>query len=275
MNPERLREVLERLAGGSMGVDAALEELKAPAVEDLGFARVDTHRSLRCGFPEVVFCEGKPPEQAAEIAKVIVERCGRVLTTRADEATREAIREAVSGAASGIEIEESAVARAVRAGSVPERESAGEILVICAGTSDIPVAEEAAFTARAMGSPVRTLYDVGVAGIHRLMDQYEAVRKANVLVVAAGMEGALASVVGGIVDRPVIAVPTSVGYGASFGGLAALLAMLNSCASNVAVVNIDNGFGAGYVATLINTINTVNAAEKAGEAGETSPVDHA
>lgn len=260
MNPERVREILEEVAGGKRSVPSALEALKSPAAHDLGFARVDTARSERCGFPEVIFCQGKSPRQAAGIAKVVFEKCGRVLATHAGEETREAIRSAVRGVRPDVELEENAAARAVRAGPIVPRKSAGEILVVSAGTSDIPVAEEAAFTARAMGSAVQTLYDVGVAGIHRLMDRYELIRKANVLVVVAGMEGALASVVGGLVDRPVIAVPTSVGYGASFGGVAALLAMLNSCASNVAVVNIDNGFGAGYVASLIGELRPSNEA---------------
>jgi NCAIR mutase (PurE)-related protein len=252
MRVERVRKVLEELTRGERSVDSALDALGSPGVCDLGFARVDTGRAARCGFPEVVFCQGKSPEQAGAIARAIFEGCGRVLATRADEETRETIRRAILKVSPDAEIEENAVARAVRAGAIVPRRCAGEILVVSAGTSDMPVAEEAAFTARAMGSPVQALYDVGVAGIHRLMGEHELIRKANVLVVVAGMEGALASVVGGMVDRPVVAVPTSIGYGASFGGLAALLAMLNSCASNVTVVNIDNGFGAGYVATLMN-----------------------
>jgi len=253
MNPECLRELLDEVARGARSVDDALAEVArlAPSglVEDLGFARVDLHRAARCGFPEVVFCQGKSPHQVLEIARAVFDRCGRVLATRADEAVRAAIRSGFDGR----EVEENAVARAVRVGSAARRDCAGEVLVVSAGTSDIPVAEEAAFTVQAMGSPVRTLYDVGVAGIHRLLEERDSVRRANVVVVVAGMEGALASVIGGLVDRPVIAVPTSVGYGASFGGLAALLTMLNSCAAGVTVVNIDNGFGAGYVAALVNT----------------------
>ena len=268
MNAERVRGILDEVAAGKRSVDSAIEELASPAVHDLGFARVDTARAERCGFPEVIFCEGKSPEQAARIARVIFEKWGRVLATHADPGTRAAIREAVLHVTSDAEVEENAAARAVRAGAIVPRRSAGEILVISAGTSDIPVAEEAAFTARAMGSPVETLYDVGVAGIHRLMDQRELVQGANVLVVVAGMEGALASVVGGLVDRPVIAVPTSIGYGASFGGIAALLSMLNSCASNVTVVNIDNGFGAGYVAALVNEARTADEAAPPKERAE-------
>ena len=248
MDSEHLRKTLEELARGERSVESALKAVEAALVADLGFARVDAHRAARCGFPEVVFCQGKTPEQAARIARAVFDRCGRVLATRADDAARAALRAEFSREG----LEENAVARAVLAGGPATRACAGEVVVVSAGTGDIPVAEEAAFTARAMGSPVRTLYDVGVAGLHRLLASSELIRKANVLVVVAGMEGALASVVGGLVRRPVIAVPTSIGYGASFGGLAALLAMLNSCAAGVCVVNIDNGFGAGYVAALIN-----------------------
>jgi len=248
MNAEELRAVLEELAGGKLTVDSALDALKATPVEDLGFARLDLHRGLRCGFPEVVFCQGKTPEQVRKIARVLFDKCGRALATRAGDAVRAALREEFEGE----DFEENEAARAVRVGPAPSRTVAGEVLVVTAGTGDIPVAEEAAFTARAAGSPVRTLYDVGVAGIHRLFEARDEIRRANVIVVVAGMEGALASVVGGLVDRPVIGVPTSIGYGASFGGAAALLAMLNSCAPGVSVVNIDNGFGAGYVASLIN-----------------------
>jgi hypothetical protein len=248
MNADRLRELLQAVATGRETVDSALEELGVAPFEDLGFACVDTHRGLRCGFPEVVLCHGKTPEQAARIARVLFDRCGRVLATRADDEVRSALRAEFEGE----ELEENEVARAVLVGPPSKRETCGGVLVVSAGTGDVPVAEEAAFTARALGSPVETVYDVGVAGIHRLFGSREAVRRANVLVVVAGMEGALASVVGGLVDRPVIAVPTSVGYGASFGGIAALLGMLNSCAPCVSVVNIDNGFGAGYIAALIN-----------------------
>jgi len=248
MNADRLREVIERVASGGLTVESALQALRGANVEDMGFARVDLHRGVRCGFPEVVFCEGKTPEQVRKIARVLYDKCGRVLATRADES----VRAELAAEFEGCEFEENAVARAVLVGGAHERKTVGEIAVVSAGTGDIPVAEEAAFTARAMGSPVRTLYDVGVAGIHRLLDARDDIQRANVVIVVAGMEGALASVVGGLVDRPVIGVPTSIGYGASFGGAAALLAMLNSCAAGVSVVNIDNGFGAGYVAALIN-----------------------
>lgn len=248
MASERIKKLLEELARGERSVDSVLEVLRAPPVEDLGFACVDAHRELRCGFPEVIFCQGKTVRQVVEIARAIYGRSGRVLATRADDATRNALREEFSGQP----FQENAAARAVLVGKPRQAAYAGEVAVVSAGTCDIPVAEEAAFTARAMGSPVQTLYDVGVAGIHRLLGSSDLLRRANVIVVVAGMEGALASVVGGLVSRPVIAVPTSVGYGASFGGLAALLAMLNSCAAGVCVVNIDNGFGAGYLAALIN-----------------------
>jgi len=248
MNADRLREVIEQVASGGCTVDSALEALRGANVEDMGFARVDLHRGVRCGFPEVIFCEGKTPEQVRKIARVLYDKCGRVLATRADESARAELVAEFEGR----EVEENAVARAVLVGGAHERKTVGEIAVVSAGTGDIPVAEEAAFTARAMGSPVKTLYDVGVAGIHRLLDARDDIQRANVVIVVAGMEGALASVVGGLVDRPVIGVPTSIGYGASFGGVAALLSMLNSCAAGVSVVNIDNGFGAGYVAALIN-----------------------
>jgi NCAIR mutase (PurE)-related protein len=250
MNGERIRKLLEGVRSGSLEIGAAEVELSRSLsrAEDLGFARVDIARGERCGFPEVIFCQGKSPRQAASIARRLFDRCGRVLATRADDAIRAALREEFSGSP----FEECEAARAVLVGPPATRKCAGDVLVLSAGTCDIPVAEEAAFTARAMGSPVRTVYDVGVAGLHRLLGEHEAIRNANVLVVVAGMEGALASVVGGLVSRPVIAVPTSIGYGASFGGLAALLAMLNSCAAGVTVVNIDNGFGAGYAAALMN-----------------------
>ncbi len=274
MNTERLRGLFARVAEGTLQVEAAVEEahkeahkevagLSVPAgVDDLGFARVDAHRAARCGFPEVVFCEGKSPHQVVAIARSLFERCGRVLATRADES----VRAALASAFEAEPVEENATARAVLVGSPMARRVAGTVLVISAGTGDIPVAEEAAFTARALGSPVETLYDVGVAGIHRLFGSWETIRRASVLVVIAGMEGALASVVGGLVSRPVVAVPTSVGYGASFGGLAALLAMLNSCAAGVTVVNIDNGFGAGYAAALMNEVAAGPAdGERAGK----------
>jgi NCAIR mutase (PurE)-related protein len=247
MDPTRLRDLLESVRAGSLPVDAALSSLRALPFADLAnMAKVDHHRALRCGIPEVIFCPGKRPEDVGRIAREMLEHGSAVLATRADAAHFEAVR-AVAPAARW---EERARCVVVEREDAPER--FGLVLVISAGTSDIPVAEEARVTAEALGSRVRTIYDVGVAGLHRLLAHREALAEANAIVVVAGMEGALASVVGGLVARPVVAVPTSVGYGASFGGLAALLAMLNSCAAGVSVVNIDNGFGAATVAHLVN-----------------------
>ena len=217
--------------------------------EEMGFAKIDNHRAERRGFPEAIFCEGKTPEQVAQIVQKMNEGKSNILATRADEETFEAVKKLVPEA----EYHENARLIVVRKEELtpdPDR----FILVMTAGTSDIPVAEEAAITAELMGHRVERVFDVGVAGIHRLFAQQEKIREANVLVVAAGMEGALASVVGGLVSKPVIALPTSIGYGASFGGVAALLGMLNSCAAGVAVVNIDNGFGAGRLAGMMNSM---------------------
>jgi NCAIR mutase (PurE)-related protein len=245
---ETLRRLLEQVKAGAISLDEGVVRLRDLTFEDIGFARVDHHRRLRRGFPEVVFAEGKTVSQTVEIAGRLLAHGEDLLVTRADEATATALLAAHPKA------EHNALARTVRWRA--ERAGPGRpgILVISAGTSDLPVAEEAVVTAEAFGNEVVTLYDVGVAGIHRLLGQKEAIQGARVLVVVAGMEGALPSVVGGLTSRPVIAVPTSTGYGASFGGLAALLAMLNSCASGVTVVNIDNGFGAGVAASLINRL---------------------
>jgi len=246
-----LRELLNCVKSGRLSVDEAVDKLKDLPYEDIEFARIDHHRSVRTGFPEVVFCQGKSNSQIAEIVKRLAERNSIVLATRADESAFESVREILPHA----EYHRAARIIVVRVPGLAEQthpEDAKFILIVSAGTADIPVAEEAAVTAESMGSKVERLYDVGVAGIHRLLDQKGILDKANVIIVAAGMEGALASVVGGLVDKPVIAVPTSIGYGASFQGLAALLSMLNTCAEGVAVVNIDNGFGAGYFAHLIN-----------------------
>lgn len=229
-----------------MEVDAAVERMRHLPFEDLGFAKVDHHRALRHGMPEVVFAKGKTPEQVAEIAFHLASNTPNVLVTRADQATADRVRERMPDA------EYFPLSGALRIWCDRTVHGKGKIAVISAGTSDIPVAEEAQITAEVMGNHVEVIYDIGVAGIHRLMNSRERLMDARVVVVCAGMEGALPSVVGGLVACPVIAVPTSVGYGASFHGLAALLGMLNSCASNVTVVNIDNGFGAGYVASLIN-----------------------
>jgi NCAIR mutase (PurE)-related protein len=247
MNPQWLNELLENVQQGTLSVEDALEQLRGFPYEDVGgFARLDSHRSLRKGFPEVVFCPGKTTEQIVQIVARIREREARVMAARASAEVAEAVQAAFPDAVYHT------AARMIVAGGPAPQSGRGTVLVVSAGTADIPVADEAAVTAETMGSPVERLYDVGVAGIHRLLGSRERVLAANVLVVAAGMEGALASVVSGLVNRPVIAVPTSVGYGASFGGLSALLTMLNSCAPGIAVVNIDNGFGAGYTAHLIN-----------------------
>jgi NCAIR mutase (PurE)-related protein len=248
MDERALRELLERVRAGEAGVDDAVGALRKLPFEGMGFAHLDTHRALRAGFPEVVFCEGKRPEQAAAIIARLAEGRGPVLGTRAGPELYGLVRELVPDA----RYHELARAIVVEREPLPRRP--GSILVVCAGTADLPVAEEAAVTAELMGNQVERLADVGVAGLHRLLAHVERVQTASVLVVVAGMEGALPSVVGGLVRRPVIAVPTSVGYGASFGGLAALLAMLNSCAAGVTVVNIDNGFGAGYAASMINAL---------------------
>jgi NCAIR mutase (PurE)-related protein len=248
MNSQRVTELLRDVRNGRQSIEAALRQLQSLAIHNLDFARVDGHRSLRKGFPEVIYCEGKTPKQVVAIARKILQHNENLLATRAGKQTYRAIRRAFPKA----RYHEAARAITVVKKPIPKR--AGTIAVLCAGTTDIPVAEEAAVTADIMGNRVKKYYDVGVAGIHRLLAVHEELFDANVLIVVAGMEGALPSVVGGLVDKPVIAVPTSVGYGASFGGIAALLAMLNSCASGVTVVNINNGFGAGYAASLINQL---------------------
>ncbi len=231
---------------GSVEVEEAVSALRAMPFEDLGFAKVDHHRGLRCGFPEVIYCEGKSIEQLVSIVEARVAGGGNVLATRASAEMFEAVRRRFPAAV------HNPVARTITIAQAQSPGGGGTIAIVSAGTSDMPVAEEARETAEIMGQKTQTFYDVGVAGIHRLLAYSSALQSASVVVVVAGMEGALASVVGGLVDCPVIAVPTSIGYGASFHGLAALLAMLNSCASGVAVVNIDNGFSAGYLAAQIN-----------------------
>lgn len=248
MNESRLKEILAQVKAGSLSVEGATEALRDLPFEDLGFARVDHHRSLRRGFPEVVLGQGKTAEQLLSIAQSIRSRGQAVLITRLEE------DQAARLAASFPEAKWRPLSRTLTIGEPEKLNGKGLILVMCAGTSDIPVAEEAAVTARIMGHEVAEVYDVGVAGLHRLLEARELMAQARVFVVVAGMEGALPSVVAGLIDKPVIAVPTSTGYGTSFGGLSALLAMLNSCASGVAVVNIDNGFGAGYLASLINRL---------------------
>lgn len=245
MDQNQLKELLEQVRAGAVDVEAAMGRLHHMPFEDLGFAKVDHHRALRHGMPEVVFGLGKTPEHIVEIASRLAERAPNVLVTRAEPKAAELLRSRFP------EGEYFPLSKAFRIWRDRSKQKPG-IAVACAGTSDIPVAEEARVTAEIMGNEVDAIHDIGVAGIHRLFSNRERLTAARVVIVCAGMEGALPSVVGGMVSAPVIAVPTSIGYGASFQGLAALLGMLNSCASNVTVVNIDNGFGAGYVASLIN-----------------------
>jgi len=244
---EKVRELLESVARGRMTPDQALARLRNLPVDDLGFARVDLHRSLRHGVPEAVFCPGKTPEQVVAIARRLADGHDNILCTRADLAVTTAL------AASGLDCQVHSGARLVVVKPTPG-EGIGLIAVVSAGTSDMPVAEEASVTAEAMGNRVERIYDCGVAGLHRLVPHLDRLNEANAIIAVAGMEGALPSVIGGLVDRPVIAVPTSVGYGASFGGIAALLAMLSSCAPGVSVVNIDNGYGAAAQANQINKL---------------------
>ncbi len=244
MEEARLRELLAQVADGSLSVREAIERLKVLPFEDMEFAKVDHHRTLRRGFPEVIFCEGKAPEEIVRIARGIIEQGGNILATRC----RETLFADVAPLLPEARYHGEGALFVVERHEIARR---GSVAVVSGGTSDRPVAEEAALTAHYLGCEVLRLYDVGVAGIHRLLSSWEQIRDADVLIVVAGMEGALASVVAGIADAPIIAVPTSVGYGASFGGLAALLTMLNSCAGGVTVVNIDNGFGAGFAAAVI------------------------
>ena len=246
MDRKKIRKLLKDIKAGKIEVTEAFRILKYLPYEDLRFAKIDTHRDLRRGFPEVIFCKGKTLEQIRKIIKRVSLRNEFIMATKADKGVYEAIKN----------IRQDAVyyetAKIVLIGQKRKKKSKKIILVVSAGTSDAPVAEEAAVTAEALGNIVERLYDIGVAGIHRLFDNKEKLFNANVVIVVAGMEGALASIIGGLVDKPVIAVPTSVGYGASFDGLAALLSMLNCCVPGVTVVNIDNGFGAGYFAGIIN-----------------------
>ena len=248
MNDERLRSLLEEVRHGRCDVDAAVGKLRHMPYEDLGFAKVDHHRELRHGMPEVILGQGKTVDEVQAISGKLLERSPNLLVTRASEAMFEAVRALDDGA------EFFPRSGAVRVWGDRQIRGKANIAVVCAGTSDIPVAEEARVTAEVMGNEIDAIYDVGVAGIHRLLSKIERLEAARVVICCAGMEGALPSALGGLVSVPVIAVPTSVGYGASFNGLSALLGMLNSCSSNVSVVNIDNGFGAAYVATLINRL---------------------
>lgn len=248
MDEKTLRNLLEEIRGGRLSVDQGLERLRHLPFEDLGFARIDHHRALRQGFAEVVFGRGKTADQVEAIVERMLPRKHNILVTR----SREEVFRRIQGLSPKARFHQESGTIAILQDE--EIRGKGTILVVSAGTADIPVAQEAVVTAQAMGNRVETLYDVGVAGIHRLLDARERLLAARVVIVAAGMEGALPSVVGGLVSAPVVAVPTSIGYGASFGGVAALLGMLNSCASNVSVVNIDNGYGAGFVASLINRL---------------------
>ncbi len=246
MQEQALRALLASVRGGEIEVDEALSRLRRLPFEDLGFAKVDHHRAIRCGCPEVIYCQGKTPDQVVAIVGKRIEAGDNVLATRASPEVFDAVKRKFERS------EYNRLARTIAIRTVASSPGHGTIALLSAGTSDLPVAEEARVTAEIMDQHVETYYDVGVAGIHRLLAHAEVLQRANVLIVVAGMDGALPSVVGGLVEAPVIAVPTSVGYGASFGGLAALLTMLNSCAPGVAVVNIDSGFAAGYLATVIN-----------------------
>ncbi len=247
MRVESIRDLLADVARGAIDPDEALERIRALPFEDIGFAKIDHHRGLRCGAPEVIFCQGKTPQQVAKIAERILSSGADLLATRADRDCWEAVRAVCDDAV----YDETARCITVRRTTV---EPVGRVMIVTAGTADLPVAREAAVTAEMLGADVQLVNDVGVAGLHRLLAHTEDLQRANVILVVAGMEGALASVVGGLVARPVVGVPTSVGYGAGFGGVAPLLTMLNSCAAGVAVVNIDNGFGAGYIGALINAM---------------------
>lgn len=249
MNIQRLRQLLNDVKSGSIAIDDAINELKKLPFEDMGFAQLDTHRELRNGHPEVIYCAGKTVEQVAAIVEKMLQlKCQNILATRASVD----VYKALQAIAPNVEYNEIARIAVINRQPIPKPDTF--IAVVTGGTSDMPVAEEAAITAEVMGNSVHRIYDVGVAGLHRLLGHLDEIMQANVVIAVAGMEGALASVVGGLVDKPVIAVPTSIGYGANFHGLAALLSMLNSCASGVAVVNIDNGFGAGYLASMINRL---------------------
>jgi pyridinium-3,5-biscarboxylic acid mononucleotide synthase len=257
MDAQALRKLLTDLQARRRSIDEAIEDLRHLPFKDLGFAKVDHHRSLRCGFPEVIYCEGKQTSQVVDIVERRLEDGGNLLATRAAPEVAQAVARRFRKA------RYNELARTITIRQQPAAATEGVVAIVCAGTSDMPVAEEARETCQIMDQPTRQYYDVGVAGIHRLLAHAADLAQARAIVVCAGMEGALPSVVGGLVACPVIAVPTSIGYGASFGGIAALLAMLNTCASGVAVVNIDNGFGAGYMAALIGRAGGRPAAEPA------------
>ena len=249
-----IKELLKKVAEGTVSVDEAVLELKKAPFEDLGFAKPDYHRALRQGVAEVIYGAGKTPDQIEKITRLLMEHGqNTVLITRMSKEAAEYVSTKIS--ATGQKFQYDSCSKIGIAGEIPKPDGLGKVVVATGGTSDMPVAEEAALTAQALGNEVVRIYDVGVAGLHRLLSHAEELMSAQVVIAIAGMEGALASVIGGLVDCPVIAVPTSVGYGAAFEGLSALLSMLNSCASGVSVVNIDNGFGAGYMASMINHIS--------------------
>jgi pyridinium-3,5-biscarboxylic acid mononucleotide synthase len=248
MNREELKDLLESVRNNEINIDEALKNLEDLPFKDLGFAMIDNHRELRVGYPEVIYCAGKTPEQIKEIVRFMLTKDNNILGTRATEEAYNAVKEICE------EAEYNKLGRTITIKKKEQTLTDSYIAIICAGTSDLPVVEEAVETARILGNRVERITDVGVAGIHRLFSKLDIIRGAKVVIVIAGMEGALASVIGGLVDKPVIAVPTSVGYGANFGGVSALLSMLNSCASGVSVVNIDNGFGAAYNASIINKL---------------------
>ena len=252
MDKKQLQTLLEQVANGGVKPEDALLQIKTEPYKDMGFAKLDTHRGIRQGMAEVIYGAGKTKEQILKIAQaMLTEQEKTVLITRMS-------REAADYVKQYLDLKYDEMSRTGRIGDIPKPDGAGKIVIATGGTSDMPVAEEAALTAEIYGNEVIRLYDVGVAGMHRLMDHIEEIMSARVIVAIAGMEGALASVIGGMADCPVIAVPTSVGYGANFGGLSALLSMLNSCASGISVVNIDNGFGAGYLASMINHLDSQN-----------------
>ena len=251
------REILEKLQAGQITLEEAESYLKKQPYDELGYAKLDTHREIRSGFPEVIYCSGKPDEFLVSIYQKMYEEDGEVFGTRASEHQYELVKKLIP------EITYDHVSHILKY-EKPEKKRIGKIAVCTAGTADIPVAEEAAQTAEYFGSNVERIYDVGVSGIHRLLSKVDVIQKANCVVAVAGMEGALASVIGGLVSNPVIAVPTSVGYGASMHGLSALLTMINSCANGISVVNIDNGYGAGYIATQINRLAAQEPREEKG-----------
>ena len=248
MSPEEARQLILDIQKGKVNTDEAYEILRNLSFTDLGHTKIDNHREIRTGYPEVIFCEGKTVDQLKEIIQAMLKKGGNILATRASEEMFETVNKFCKLA------EYNKLARTITIKQKDLKVTETSIAIVTAGTSDIPVAEEAAVTAELFGNKVFRVFDVGVAGIHRLYNQLPEIRKARVIVVVAGMEGALPSIVGGLVDKPVIAVPTSIGYGANFNGLSALLGMLTSCASGVTVVNIDNGFGAGYMASMINKL---------------------